>query len=237
MAATKEVFSPLKHGVDPRKGNGDGKGNWLKFEPGQAIDVVALVEVEDIIACEQCAIWMKDGNSPVWVYTGPEDPSHDLGIARSYRAFLPVIELIDGKVGETKIWGMGRTAHIALMDITEAGSELKGMELRIKRTGSGLATRYSVVPRGKRRDVSRIEEVDVIATLGPITPEGVRELITKKLGEESYEDVIEKYKGKVKGSGTSRTSVHAETLEDVPKKKAKREVEEDEDDIDDLELK
>lgn len=240
-------YTPVRKGVDPRESsmNGDEKkGNWFKLSAGEAKDIIILVEAEDIIASEQCAIWMKDGNSPVWVYTGPEDPSHDLGLKRAYKAYLPVLELVDGKPGETAIWGISKQTHIALLDIADAGGELKGMEVRVKRTGSGLATRYSVVPRGKRRDVSRVEEVDVLSSLGPLTPDGVKELVTRKLGEETYEAVVDKYRGKAGNASISRESV---ATEEPPrtKKKTKRVVveeidDEDEDeldDIDDLQLK
>lgn len=227
-----KAYSPVRTGVDPRKesgGNGEKTGSWFKIRAGEVVDVVVLVESEEIIAVEQCAIWLEDGNSPVWVYTGPEDPSHDLGVDRAYRAYLPL--LVDGEV---QVWGMSKTVHRTILDIADASGELKGLELRVKRTGSGLATRYSVVPKGKRRDVSRIEEVDVIAMLGPITPEGVREYLTKKFDLDSYDEVVERYAGK--RGGVSRRSTEAEAEEKPAKKKAKAPVVEDEDEIDDLEL-
>lgn len=195
MAPVKKTgYTPVKSGVDPRTDStGSTTTAWLKVGPGEVVDATVLVEAEDILACEQCAIWLEEGNSPVWVYTGPEDPSHELGVDRRYRAYLPL--LVDGEV---KIWSMGKTAHIAILDIADASGDLKGLEIRIKRTGQGLATRYSVVPKGKRHDVSRIDEVDVIATLGPITPEGVRQLIAEKLKKDSYEEVLAAFKGSTK---------------------------------------
>lgn len=225
MAATKKSagFEPLAKGADPRKDAG-GQQNWLKVEANSSVDVVILVEVEEILSCEQCAIWLEDGRSPVWVYTGPEDPSHDLKIDKRYRAYLPV--LVDGEV---KVWSMGKGAHVQIMDIADASGELKGMEVRIKRTGNGLGTRYSIVPKGKRKDVSRIEEVDVIAMLGPITPEEVKDLIAERLGMESYEDVLEKYRGKTIRKAAKVAPVrgkHASTMDD----------EDEEENLDEVEL-
>jgi hypothetical protein len=240
-------FTPVKTGHDPRteagrRGDGDEKkGRWLKLQPGEVKDLVILCEAEDILASEQCAIWMKDGNSPVWVYTGPEDPCHDLGLKRAYKAFLPVLELVDGKPGDVAIWSVTKSVHIALLDVADASGELKGLEVRVKRTGSSLATRYSVIPRGKRRDVRGIEEPNILDSLGPLTSDGVKELIAQKLGEESYEDVLEKYRGKANNGSVSRESVDI-AEESKPKKKAKRVLVEDvedeeEDSLDDLELK
>lgn len=231
-ASTK--FNPVKSGYDPRK-DGDGEKNtaWLKIEPNSSVDAIVLCEAEDILACEQCAIWLDAGNSPVWVYTGPDDPSHDLGVDRRYRAYLPVV--VDGEV---KVWSMGKMAHVQLLDIADASGELKGLEIRIKRTGSGLTTRYSVVPKGKRHDVSRIEEPDIITMLGPITSEEVREMITEKLGKGSYEEVLSSYKGSTKrkvGSAEvsemkpGRTGRKAKVTEDAP--------EDEEESLDDVPLR
>lgn len=196
MAAKKTgKYSPLKSGYDPRKDTEGGGGNaaWLKVDPNSTVDGTVIVEAEEILACEQCAIWLDTGNSPVWVYTGPDDPSHDLGVDRRYRAYLPL--LVDGEV---KVWSMGKMAHIQLLDIADASGELKGLEVRIKRTGSGLSTRYSIVPKGKRHDVSHIEEPDVIGMLGPITSDEVKEMIVEKLGKSSYEEVLTAYRGSTK---------------------------------------
>lgn len=244
-----KTYEAIRKGVDPRNSgggsNGDGeKVRWFKLQAGEVKDLVILVEAEDIIATEQCAIWMKDGNSPVWIYTGPEDPCHELGIKRTYKAYLPVIELIDGKLDEVAIWAVSKQVHIALLDIADASGELKGLEVRVKRTGTSLATRYSVVPRGKRRDVSRVEEVDILPQLGPLTSDGVKEHIARKLGEDSYDDVLDKYRGKAADASVTRESVTLAAEDAKPKKKAKRivaEVIEDEsddelEDLDDLKL-
>ena len=205
--ASKVAFSPIKTGSDPRK---DAKSQWLKIDANSSADCAILVEVDEIIAVEQCAIWLDDGNSPVWVYTGPEDPSHELKVDKRYRAYLPV--LVDGEV---KVWSMGKQVHSTLLDIADAQDSIKGLDVRIKRTGAGLGTRYSLVPRGTRKDISRIPEVDVVEMLGPITPEGVREMLTEKFGKESYEEFLEAYRGKGKTAAKARKDDDIEDLEDV----------------------
>lgn len=218
--AKKESYSPVRTGFDPRKeSTGDGI-NWVKLQGGQHVDLIPLVEIEDVISVDQCAIWLEDGrNSPVWVYTGSEDPSHDLGIKKSYKAFLPVLEIAEGGSPEVKVWAATRSIHTALLDIADAGVEIKGLEIRVKRTGTGLATRYSVVNRGKRRDVSKVAVPDIIPMLGPLTPDGVKALVAEKLGFDNYDGVLEKYR---KG-GAKRTG--------VMEKKKKEEVVEEDDDI------
>lgn len=214
--AKKEMFSPVKTGSDPRK-EGGTRNLWLKIESNSYVDATILVDVDEIVACEQCAIWLDDGNSPVWVYTGPEDPMHDLGVDKRYRAYLPV--LVDG---EAKVWSMGKQAHSALLDIADANDEIKGLDVRLKRTGAGLATRYSIVPKGSRRDVSKVDEIDVISLLGPLTPNEVKDMLVKKFEKEDYEDFLSVYRGK----GKTTLKTHAK------KAAAKGEVE----DLDNVEL-
>jgi hypothetical protein len=172
---------------------------WLTLAPNEAINVVVLAEAADILATDQCAIWLDEGNSPVWVYTGPDDPSHDLNVERRYRAYLPVLAPNpDTGEREPRIFSMGKSVHISILDIADAVGEIAGLELRLKRTGAGLSTRYSVTQTGKSFDVSGQPEIDVIALLGPITPEGVRDLLCTKLGKGSYEEVVASYRGKAK---------------------------------------
>jgi hypothetical protein len=160
------------------------------------------------------------------VYTGPDDPYHQLKADKRYRAFLPI--LVNGEV---KVWSMSKTSHMQLLDIADAGGSLSGMELRIKRTGSGLATRYSVVPRGKRHDISDVPEVDIISMLGPITTEGVRKVIAEKLNKDSYEEVLVAYLGKAAfATDASKSAKKAGKVKDsLP-------VEDEDEDLDDIEL-
>lgn len=236
MAAKKSDYSPIRTGVDPRKdGSGDGGGKmWLKLDAGEYQDVTCLVEADDIIATEQCAIWQDDGNSPVWVYTGPNDPSHDLKIERRYRAYLPVLD----SEGEPRVFSMGKMVHKQLLEIADATGSIEGLELRLKRTGNGLATRYSVVQKGKRYDVSKVEEVDVISLLGPLTPEGVQELIATKMGKGSYEEVLEAYLGKASKKAKMAAAEAAEPKAKAAKKKTPLPVVEEpaEEEDEDLEL-
>jgi hypothetical protein len=234
MAKAKktETFNPIRTGVDPRKGrkggtNGEGESMWLKLDSGVPVDCTCLVEAEDIIVVEQCAIWLDDGNSPVWVYTGPNDPSHELDLERRYKAYLPVM-LADGKV---KVWGMGKMAHSQLLEIADAVGEIEGLSIRLKRTGAGLNTRYSVISRGNRVDVSDVDEVDVVSMLGPITPDEVKDLLVKKLGLEDYEEVLARYKGKkgiAKSAKTGKTKPVAPVQDEDD--------DEDDDEIEDLDL-
>lgn len=230
--AAKSSYDPVKTGSDPRS-EANNKSSWLRIDPNTQTDVVALVDADEIVSCEQCAIWLEDGNSPVWVYTGPDDPSHELKLERRYRAYLPVL-LVDTK--EVQVWSMGKSAHSMLLDISDATGELKGLELRIKRTGSGLATRYSIVSKGKRHKVDRIEEVDVISMLGPLTPDEVKEMLADKLGFESYNDVVERYRAKKSGKTAKPTSAKRPARAKDVDEEEEVGPDDDEEELDDVEL-
>lgn len=231
MAKSKAAGTPtggydvVRSGVDPRK---DGKnGQWLKLESNQYVDAAILVDADDILVTDQCAIWLDDGNSPVWVYTGPDDPYHDfVGVEKRYRAYLPLIITSAEGQGEVRVWSMGKQAHGQLLDMVDAGAELQGMEIRIKRTGSNINTRYSIVQRGKRVDTSKIPEVDVLGMLGPLTSEGAREHLATKLNM-PYEEIVRRYKGRK----ITKTALKKDGPASVDKA-----IENDEDELDDLEL-
>jgi hypothetical protein len=211
---------------------------WITIPPNTAVNMVCLVEAADILACDQCAIWLDEGNSPVWVYTGPDDPSHDLNIDRRYRAYLPVLA-INEETGERepRVFSMGKSVHMALLDIADAVGEIAGVELRIKRTGAKLSTRYTVAQTGKRFEVDDVPEVDVISLLGPITPEGVRDLLCTKLGKGSYEEVVAAYRGKsTSRKHTAKASGSGPVGKKVSRTKVEEETEDEEEDLEDVEL-
>lgn len=198
-------YEAIKTGYDPRtaaaSGSGEGRGQWLNLASGDVVDVVVLVDAKEIITCEQVAIWLTEGNSPVWVYTGPEDPAHDFGLDKRYRAYLPV--LVDD---EPKVWSMGKQAHSQILEIADAGGSLKGSVIRIKRVGKELATRYTIIPRGKKKDVSTVDEVDVISMLGPTTTEEIREMLVKRFGYSSYEEMKKSYVAPKSSTRAGRTT-------------------------------
>lgn len=251
MPKKTEVFSPIKTGYDPRTekkaGAGEGGGSiWVKIEDGKFLDVIPLVTVKEIITIEQCAIWRKE-NSPVWTYTGEDDPSHILNIQRALRSFLPVLVLEDGKLvdEEPKIFSMSKTVHGQLLETADSIGKLKGQVLRIKRTGKEKQTRYSINSRGMKFDVSDVAEVDVIPLLGPLDTEGVQKLIYEKFECDDWEDFLEVYLGKAakkeiaakaKPKAKKPVAVEVEDEEEDELIPSDEEEEEEEEDIDALEL-
>ena len=203
------TFEPIKKGVDPRKSS-TGGGAYFKIDAGEMADIVILSGADDILSCEQCAIWLDEGGSPVWVYTGGDDPSNELGIPRAYRAYIGILH-----EGEPKVWSLSKTVHNMLLEISDAGALEPGAMVRVKRTGVGLKTRYSIVPRGKTKDVSDVDAPDIIESLGPITSEGVWEMMVEKLGMDR-EAIVKKFgKRKAKAKATVVAADEDDSLEEV----------------------
>lgn len=231
-AKTTEAL-PYSTGYDPRNdksgSNGDNFG-FVTIPDGESKELVPLVNKEDIIRYEQVGIWVKGvKNPPTWPYTGDQDPMHDLGLKKTYRAILPVLE-IDSETGDAtvKAWGISKTVHSALLEIADEHGQLRGLPIKVRRTGKELQTKYNLTARAKRRNVDDVAEPDVIPLIGPLTLEGVREMIAKRFDKDSYETFLSEFKGKRKGA--SAPAAKADDDED----------DEDGDDklsLDDLELK
>ncbi len=201
-------FEALKTGYDPRKESSGGL--YFKLDAGEQADIIILSGADEILSCEQCAIWLDEGNSPVWVYTGGDDPSNALGLPRSYRAYIGIVH-----DSEAKVWSLSKTVHNALLEISDAGALEPGAMVRVKRTGTGLKTRYSIVPRGKSKDISKVDMPDIIESLGPVTSEGVWEMMVDKLGMDREAIIVKYGKRKPKPKKTVLADDEDDSLEDV----------------------
>ena len=235
MAARKPAFNPVKSGSDPRKdaeNREKAKAMWFKPQAGETINVTILEGTDDILNCEQCAIWLDTGNSPVWVFLGPNDPSIELGVDRRYRAFIPLMVGDD----EPQLWGVGKGVHGQLLDIADAQGGLKGLVVQVKRTGNGLATRYSIVPTGKRRKVDNVEKIDVIPLLGPLDVEEIQDMIAEKLGMADYDAVVQYYKGQGGVPGQKKTKAPARIAPVRGRHASTTVIEEEDEDLEDVEL-
>lgn len=223
---------PYSTGYDPRDEKPAEKGNGLGFvtiKDGESKELVPLVNKEDIIRYQQVGIWSKDKKNNIsWPYSGDADPMHDLGLTKSYRAILPVLE-VDSETGESEVkaWGISKTVHTALLEIADEHGQLRGLPIKVRRTGEALQTKYNLTPRAKRKNVDDVAEPDVIPLIGPLTLEEARAAIAKKFGKESYEQFLSDFRGKGKTGPRTNTTDDDEDEEEGDDKLS----------LDDLELK
>ena len=160
-------------------------------------EMVVLANTNEFVSVDQYAMWGINP-APIWLDIGEDDPGVELGLKPSYRAFVPVQVKVDGEE-QVKIWSLPITVHRQLEEISEMVDGLKGAVIRGNRTGTGKNTKYTLVPTGKKIDVSDIEvpsPMDIVNGLGPSDRDEIIALIEERtgktfaqlLGKESEED-------------------------------------------------
>lgn len=168
------------------------KGMFWKPEPG-ATNVKVLVEADEIISGYQFADWSVNP-APIWVAV-ENDPGYELGLKPRYRAFIPISVEVDG-AKEVRLWPVSKQMHANIADIGMAYGKLAGQILSIRRSGTGLETRYTVIPLGKQEKVSEVLPTfeEIAELLGPEDVGGVKALLMERHGASKWEDVVAHYK-------------------------------------------
>lgn len=189
MATTRKI----QVGSKPQAGGGNGSGFWGP-KADEIYEITLLANDSDIVSVDQCTIW--DYNpAPSWVYCGSDDPSHDLGIKPGYRAFIPVLVKGDEEQ-KPRIWSMPISVHRQLCDIAEM-QELAGLVVKVKKTGAGIKTKYTIVASAKVVPIRKIADIpspnDIIGRLGPETREEIITMIEERAGK-SWAEITGKSK-------------------------------------------
>lgn len=196
----------IRVGGTPKAGR---SSKFFSLKADVTYQVVLLAETDQIVSIDQCALW-DFAPAPMWAHIGVGDPADDLGIKPAYRAFIPM--MIEGEVdrrggvtktdnsGEVVLLSMPRTMHTEFCNISDMTGSLFGRQVRIKKTGSGLGTRYTVLPTGTVKSGGDLPETiptveDVIASLGPQTREEIIKLIEQR-SQKTWSDVVDIYQEK-----------------------------------------
>lgn len=169
-----------------------GAGKFVKLEAEKPLDLIIMWPTEKMISFDQHAIWRDEGASPMFPCikgTGKKCPGCEIGDKPRFRGVMPVVEQTDAEK-TVKIWSFGIQTARDLQDIEDATGNLVGLLIRVKRTGTGLKTRYSVVSLGKKFNVERLVSKipDIAAELGPTDPAEIRRMLA---GGDIEEDDVE----------------------------------------------
>jgi hypothetical protein len=149
-----------------------GESKFLKIPEGEAVVIVPLTGLDDLISVDQHAFW--DITPGVLVpCTGGNCPACSLGNKPSFRAFLPVMTRENG----AKIFSFGISVLTQLESLEEELGSLTGQVIKVRRRGSGLSTKYTVVAVGKKVSVKGVEAPDIITAIGPTDSYGVRRVL------------------------------------------------------------
>lgn len=156
-----------------------GSSKFLKLKAGKAIEVVPLTGVEGILSFNQHALWLDEGNSPIWPCFGkPWCPGEIIGDKARFRALLLVVTKDDPDT--EMILPMGSSMFKQMVAVEDAiGGSMKGQVIRVLRTGEGLATKYNIIPTGRRIKVTGDPDTNLMEHIGPTTPEEVIEMLEK----------------------------------------------------------
>jgi len=149
-----------------------GESRFLKVPEGEAVTIVPLTGLDNLISIDQHAFW--DITPGVLVpCTGNGCPACALGNKPSFRAFLPVMTKENG----TKIFSFGISVLRQLESLEEELGSLAGQAIKVRRHGSGLATKYTVIAVGKKVPTKDVEVPDIIAAIGPTDNEGIERVL------------------------------------------------------------
>ena len=149
--------------------------------------------------------------------------NNDQTKARLRHSFI-VYDLGDNTI---KTWTVSNTVALSVKNIWESyNGDLSDVDLEIKRTGTGLNTKYAVVPVKTKFEASIIEGEelpDLDAIFVPATEEEIKSMLISEVGEDEagFEDVKEEKKPAPK-KASAKKAVKAEAVEseEQPKEEA-----------------
>lgn len=159
---------------------GANDGPFIGLKDGDVLDVVPLIGIDEIVAFDQHAIWLEDTPSIMVPCLQDETcPCCAINDKPRYRAMI--IVQVKGENGvEEKVlpMGIGLTRDLAELDEAMEGG-IKGAILRVKRTGSGLRTRYSIIPTGGRAKKLLDPTLDLEELAGTTDPDEISALLLR----------------------------------------------------------
>ncbi len=128
------------------------KGNFLSWDAGESKDLVILSEKGD----KKGVHWVAGESKEC---KGEGCALCQEGLTRTLRwTVLTKCE------GEELPWEMSNTTFFGVEDVAEMVGSLKDLRLRVTRHGTGMKTRYSVLPiTGEEKAPETTDEMDILA--------------------------------------------------------------------------
>lgn len=170
-------------------------GNFVKFEENKPVKLFLLHNFEapegedpsgnnSVLSYRQYAIYDNDKRYVLPEGTkaitfpelgGADDVGKLLGLKSSYRGLA--IVMIEGEEKES-VWAFPISVYKQLLEINSEYDTLKGRVLKVTRTGTGLSTKYNIVPTKTQVAIENEPETDLVDFVGD---ERTREDIIAKL--------------------------------------------------------
>lgn len=177
-----------------------GGGQFISIAADESITVAPIVGLDEMISADMHEFWEVNPfvSTPCF---GTDCPACSAGNNPKFKAFLPVVT----QEGEVKIFSFGISVARQIEEIDAETGGVQFQVLKIKRTGTGLRTRYSVVPLGKKVKAREYDMPDIIKALGPSEPElAAQVLIDRGLLDEMPKALAKKVKPKAEADKPAR---------------------------------
>jgi ribosomal protein L12E/L44/L45/RPP1/RPP2 len=194
----------------------------LKVSEEDAAVIAPMVNLDDLISLDQHEFW--DTNPAViFPCIGDGCPGCELGNEAKFKAFLPVMT----KDGDPKIYAFGISVERQLVELEDELGGIRGKVMKVKRTGTGMKTKYMVVALGKSIKIDDTTAPDVIKAIG----EPTRESIIKMLVDAGVVDAddarfVEPVKKPVRAAKPAKPEPEAKAEKPARKPKAEKAAEE-----------
>lgn len=173
---------------------------FLKLESGKPIEIVPLTGVDGILSYNQHAIWLDDGDSPMFpCFAQPWCPGEIIGDKPKFRAMLVCVTR--DEPDRQVILPMGVSLYKQLLANQDAvGSSIKGRVIKITKTGEKLSTRYTALLTGRvmKKIAETSVDINLVEHIGETDPDVVVEMLKKagvwtKAHQAQYVELRRKY--------------------------------------------
>lgn len=199
MVTPKSLPSFVRTGATGLDSLGDANSKFIKLTAGKPVEIVPLSGLDGVISYNQHALWLDEGNSPIFPCFAEEwCPGDILGDKPRFRALLLCVVRGGDSTHEEMILPMGIALFKQLVSIEEAiGESIRGHVIRITRTGERLSTRYNAVPTGRRVKLSGTPETNLLDHIGVTDPNEVVEMLEKtELWTDEHQHQYDRLRGR-----------------------------------------
>lgn len=127
------------------------EGQYVSFPADQVVELVILQDLEDMVSFDQHTIWLDAGGSPSFPCISQIDdcPGCELDDKPKMKSILLVAVRNEEKELVVKYWAFGISVSRELVNIEDMAGSLKGKVIRVKRTGTGFKTKYTLMHTNK----------------------------------------------------------------------------------------
>ena len=151
------------------------KGLYVSIKDEESVALASLVNLGEMLSADVHEFW-EVNPFVTFPCLGKDCPACKIDAPTRFKAYLPIVT----REGEVKIFAFGIRVANQLTDIEAAVGDLRGKVLRIKRTGKGLKTQYTVVPTGHTIDIEDHDIPDIEGSFGDISLEGVTQTMIER---------------------------------------------------------